>query len=159
VFSYIGELRSLFPEVSVLALSATCTRKISKRVCKILQMDSNSAEIRISPNKPNIKLVVSKIPNIVEMAMTWVIDGLSDKTFPRSIIYCTSIKDASNIYAYIMAELPDCSEVHMYHSETPEESKTKILAGLKDSDSNTTIVIATNALDMGIDIVNYYTSV
>jgi len=60
-FSYIGELRSIYPKASVLTLSATCTKKISKRVAKVLQLSSDCIEIRISPNRPNIKLVVKKI--------------------------------------------------------------------------------------------------
>ena len=80
------------------------------------------------------------------MAMSWVIDGLSDGTFPRTIVYCSSIKDASNVYAYIIAELPDCSVVHMYHSETPDEGKSKIFEGLKDPNSDATVVVATSAL-------------
>lgn len=59
-FSYIGELRSLFPKASVLALSATCTKKISRRVSKILQLDADTTEIRLSPNRDNIKVVVKK---------------------------------------------------------------------------------------------------
>ena len=60
------------------------------------------------------------------------------------------------MYAYIIAELPDCSVVHMYHSETPDEGKSKILEGLKDPNSDATVVVATSALGMGVDIVNYY---
>lgn len=68
-FSHIGELRSLFPKASVLALSATCTKKISRRVSKILQLGTDTTEIRISPNRDNIKVVVKKNPNTTEMAM------------------------------------------------------------------------------------------
>lgn len=154
-FSYIGELRSLFPKASVLALSATCTKKISRRVSKILQLDADTTEIRISPNRDNIKVVVKKIPNSTEMAMVWIIDALSEGTLPRTILYCTSIKDASNIYSYIITELPQCSEVQMFHSETPEDIKNKILQDLLDEKSVTKLVIATSALGMGVDIRQY----
>lgn len=155
-FSHIGELRSLFPKASVLALSATCTKKISRRVSKILQLGTDTTEIRISPNRDNIKVVVKKIPNTTEMAMVWIIDALSDGTLPRTILYCTSIKDASNIYSYIITELPQCSEVQMFHSETPEDVKNKILQDLLDEKSATKLVIATSALGMGVDIRQYY---
>lgn len=155
-FSHIGELRSLFPKASVLALSATCTKKISRRVSKILQLGTDTTEIRISPNRDNIKVVVKKIPNATEMAMVWIIDALSDGTLPRTILYCTSIKDASNIYSYIITELPQCSEVQMFHSETPEDVKNKTLQDLLDEKSATKLVIATSALGMGVDIRQYY---
>ncbi|XP_061190292.1 probable ATP-dependent DNA helicase RecS [Saccostrea echinata] len=154
-FSHIGELRSIHPKASILALSATCTKKISKRVSKILELQADTIEIRISPDKENIKLVVKKIPNITEMAMVWVIDALCDKTLPRTILYCSSIKDASNLYSYIITKLPKCAEVQMFHSETPEDIKTKILNELSDEESTTKLVIATSALGMGVDILKY----
>ena len=142
-FSHIGELRSLFPKASILALSATCTKKISKRVSKILQLPFDKNEIRVSPDKENIKIVVQKIPNSVEMAMVWLVDALSENTLPRTILYCTSIKDASNIYSYIHAELPLCNEVQMFHSETPPEIKTRIQNELVDEKSTIKLVVAT----------------
>ena len=154
-FSHIGELRSLFPKASILALSATCTKKISKRVSKILQLPFDKNEIRVSPDKENIKIVVQKIPNSVEMAMVWLVDALSENTLPRTILYCTSIKDASNIYSYINAELPLCNEVQMFHSETPPEIKTRILNELVDEKSTIKLVVATSALGMGVDIRKY----
>ncbi|XP_063419305.1 probable ATP-dependent DNA helicase RecS [Mytilus trossulus] len=154
-FSYIGELRSLFPDASILALSATCTKQISKRVLKVLQLDPNAVEIRISPNKPNIKLVVNQILNTVEMAMCWLVDGLCDKALPKTMIYCASSKDAANIYAYISTEIPNCKEVQMFHSETSPDSKKRIMECLKDPTSCIKVVIATSALGMGIDMIGF----
>lgn len=154
-FGEIGELRSLFPQASILALSATCTHKISRRVYKILDLSVNTIETRISPNKPNIKIVVRKIPNNREMAMFWIVDALTEKKLPRSLLFCKSIKDASSMYAYIVTEIPDCRDVELYHSETPRESKDKIIDGLKKPNSDLKLVIATTSLGMGIDCVNF----
>lgn len=41
-FNYVGELRSFFPSASILALSATCTKKFSRRVSKILNISSDA---------------------------------------------------------------------------------------------------------------------
>lgn len=54
-FGHVGELRSLFPNANVLALSATCTKKTAKRVKKCLNLSDKSLEIIVSPDKPNIK--------------------------------------------------------------------------------------------------------
>lgn len=62
-FSNVGELRSLFSDATVLALSATCTVSFRKKVMKILQLAEDTTEINLSPNKSNIKLVSSKIKN------------------------------------------------------------------------------------------------
>lgn len=155
-FSYIGEMRSLYPEASVLALSATCTQKISSRVKKILNFSTNIIEICVSPNKENIKIVVQKIPNSTEMALGWIIEGLHDGTFPRTLIYCMSIKDSSNIYMYIKNEQLECTCIDMFHSETDDKKKSKIMEALKDPSSELKIVVATSALGMGVDLVGFY---
>lgn len=43
---------------------------------------------------------------------------------PRTIIYCTSIKDVSEMYSYVTKELPFTSTLlEMFHSETPLTKK------------------------------------
>jgi superfamily II DNA helicase RecQ len=119
-------------------------------------------EITLSPNRQNIKLTISKVSNEVEIAMTWLIDALNDlkENFPKTIIYCNSITDASKIYTYIIDELPECSDVvNMFHSESTAKCKAMIIRELKDMNSKMRIVIATNALGMGIDIINCYSIV
>ena len=158
-FGHIGELRSMFPKASVLALSATCTLKVRKRVMKILNLKPETVKITVSPNKSNIKLVAAKVPNVLEMAMSWMVDGLSSlqESFPRTLIYCRSITDVSKLYTYITEELPESAHhVDMFHSETTDSSKEKILNSLKDPQSPTRVVIATSALGMGVDIVNLH---
>jgi superfamily II DNA helicase RecQ len=135
----------------VLALSATCTHKISKRVRKVLNLKEDTTEIRLSPDKPNIKLAVKKIANSVESGMAWMIDKLD--SLPRTIIYCTSIRDVSKLYNYLTSEVPSClSYCDMFHSETPDTKKKKILDDLCDENGTLRIIIATSALGMGIDI-------
>ena len=162
-FSYIGELRSICPSATFLALSATCTLKIRQRVLKILNMKSTDIrEITLSPNRQNIKLTISKVSNEVEIAMTWLIDALNDlkENFPKTIIYCNSITDASKIYTYIIDEHSECSDVvNMFSSESTAKCKAMIIRELKDMNSKMRIVIATNALGMGIDIINCYSIV
>lgn len=137
-------------------MSATCTLKIRKVATKSLNLH-DATEITQSPNKRNIKLSVFKVLTSVEMAMTWVVDGLDTKreTFPKTIFYCSSIKDTSAIYNYLTTELPDCTQfINMYHSETADINKTDIINNLKNANSILRIVIATSALGMGIDVVN-----
>ncbi|OWF47688.1 ATP-dependent DNA helicase tlh2 [Mizuhopecten yessoensis] len=88
------------------------------------------------------------------MAMAWLVDALSESNFPRTILYCHSIKDASNIYSYLKTELPECDMLDMFHSETPEEKKTNSIKELQTADSQLKMVTATSALGMGIDVVD-----
>ncbi|XP_041361022.1 uncharacterized protein LOC121377183 [Gigantopelta aegis] len=98
-FSYIGELRSLVPQTSMLALSATCTWKISKRVWKVLNLKEDTLQIRMSPDKISIKLAVHKISNTLEMSMSWIVDGLPTDTFPRTL-NCHNITGCHSVILY-----------------------------------------------------------
>lgn len=125
---------------------------------KVLNLIENETTIiSISPNKPNIKLVVEKIYNRVESAMYWLIDALSNlkETFPRTLVYCNSISDVSKLYNHVVGEIDECANfVDMFHSETPEENKELIIAALREKESGKRIIFATSALGMGIDVVD-----
>ncbi|XP_062603220.1 uncharacterized protein LOC134264991 [Saccostrea cucullata] len=150
-FSHIGELRSLFPKASVVALSATCTLKIQHRVMKVLCLSPSTKVIKLPPNPANVKLCVSKVPYNIEHSMAFLADAITDYNFPKTLMYCTSITDCAAIYNYLCKELPDC-EIEMYHSETEQEKKDSILGLLQDPSSKWKLIIATNALGMGIDV-------
>lgn len=154
-FRHLGELRSMFPNAVLLALSATCTKTIEKRVLNVLGIDKKNVKFfRLSPNKENIKFVVKKVPNSVGAAMFWLMETLNNlkEKFPRTVIYCNSIKDVSTIYNFLTSEIPDSlNYVQMYHSETPSDCKSEIIDKL-GNDSSLRIVLATSALGMGIDV-------
>lgn len=44
-FHYVGELQSFFPCASILALSVTCMKKVSRRVSKILNISDDAVQI------------------------------------------------------------------------------------------------------------------
>ncbi|XP_069109782.1 ATP-dependent DNA helicase RecQ-like [Argopecten irradians] len=155
-FRHIGELRSLFSTVPVLALSATCTKAVKKRVMSVLNFDDKTRFMFISPNKENIKFVVHRTANDAEAAIFWLVEALAkfENAFPKIIVYCNSIKDVSSIYNIIVTELPEAvSYVEMYHSETTDEKKEQILRDIGEG-QRLKIVIATSALGMGVDVAD-----
>lgn len=94
------------------------------------------------------------MPNSVGAAMFWLMETLNNlkEKFPRTVIYCNSIKDVSTIYNFLTSEIPDSlNYVQMYHSETPSDCKSEIIDKL-GNDSSLRIVVATSALGMGIDV-------
>ena len=122
----------------------------------------NPAEITLSPNKSNIKLIVRKMSNSVETALLWLIDGLVSlkEDFPKSLVYCNSIRDASMIYQYILMECPDLIYfVEMFHSESVEKTKDRIISSLGNCTSDLRIIIATSALGMGVNVQGFHSLV
>lgn len=155
-FAQLGELRTFYPNAPLLALSATCSLKIRKKTLKLLNMD-NPVEITLSPNKSNIKIVVQKVQNSVEMALLWLVDGLESLKgeFPKTLVYCNSI-----IYQHILTECPNLINcVAMFHSESAEKTKDKIISDLGNLQSDLRIIIATSALGMVVDIQGFHSLV
>lgn len=72
-FSYVGEC-FIFLFVLVLELSVICIYIICRRVCKVLNLKDDVIEIWLLLDKLNIKLVVKKILNFVDLGMVWIID-------------------------------------------------------------------------------------
>ena len=64
-FRHLGELRSIFPEACMLALSATCTNSILQEVLSALSMESAN-RIIVSPDKSNIKYTVFRTGRAME---------------------------------------------------------------------------------------------
>ncbi|WAR18280.1 WRN-like protein [Mya arenaria] len=156
-FRYIGTLRSIFPDATVLALSATCTLKMKTQIMSNLNLSGKARVIETSPNRANIKYVVKRTPIAIEETFFWLIDKLCElkKDFPRILIYCNSIKDVCQLFNYVVTEtnLMDQNVVEMYHSETPQEKKEHIVQNL-GLDSQMKVVIATTALGLGVDVKN-----
>ena len=65
-----------------------------------------STDIREITLSLNITLRISKVSK-VKIAMTCMINDLNDlkENFPRTIIYCNYITDASKLYIYITSRL------------------------------------------------------
>jgi superfamily II DNA helicase RecQ len=141
-FGELGELRSLFPGVPLLALSATCTQKIQKRVIKTLALN-DFTYVYQSPDKRNIKYSVKKVPSDIDM--TWIVDGLMELgvSFPKTLIYCKSISDVAKIYDYITDEVSEQLQscIGMFHSETESSVKQKIYSSIRDEQSLLRIII------------------
>ena len=79
------------------------------------------------------------------------------ENFPRTIIYCNSIRDVGQIYNFLVTELSDMPKIEelieMYHSETSEEKKKKAIENLTN-DSLLRVVVATSALGMGVNVAS-----
>ena len=128
--SLIGELRSIFPTATLMALSATCTNDVKKHVLSSLNLEK-SVCISMSPNRQNIKYTVCRTEKTLETALFWLVEAINSYTqrenFPRIIIYCNSIKDVGDIFNFLSGALDSSfSFIDMYHSETPQDKKNAI---------------------------------
>ncbi|XP_070550683.1 uncharacterized protein [Ptychodera flava] len=154
-FAHVGELRSYFPDVKVLALTATASKEVQSQIKDNLCLHDCKV-INVCPNKDNIRYSVLKIPTDIPSTLYWMVDKLREEKedFPRTIIYCSSIDLTAKLYHYFKVEYPASVDyIGMYHSETDSVVQESHLQEMtKDTESNLRIMFCTTALGMGIDI-------
>ena len=85
----------------------------------------------MSQNKSNIKYSVFKISSDIEMDMSWMVEGIKhlQNDFPKTLLYIRTNNDVTKIYTYFIKELEISSHslIEMFHSETPDTKKLKLL--------------------------------
>jgi len=134
-------LREIFPEVPVMALTATATRRVREDI--IRQLSLEKAKIFVSSfNRPNLFYTVLGKND----AYGQLLEILGQHRQESTIIYCFSRKDTENLAADLRAEgfkaLP-------YHAGLEsEERRTNQERFIRDEAH---IIVATIAFGMGID--------
>ena len=144
--------------VPVLALTATASPTNRKKIIKSLCFRSDSVVILDNPDRKNIKITVIKIPNNVDddKLFHWLIKGVQQQksAFERHLIFCSSIKDCSNLFCTFYRLIGSTEHFNMYHSKTPELVKEKIRTDMGSETGKIRVLICTNAAGMGVNFRN-----
>ena len=136
-YAHLHELRSLAPQVQIIALTATATKLTKDTILNVLLME-NPYEITESPSKLNITYAVEYMQKDTEheLSFGWLVDELRTRQSlcERTIIYCQTMKQCGIIYATIKGMLgqymyignnidPNNVLLEMLHSCTPTANK------------------------------------
>ena len=145
----LSELKQNFPEVPILALTATATESVRIDIIKQLKMSNDTLYFKSSFNRPNLfyeikpKLTKKKILNDLEKMLCNRFNGQT------GIIYCCSIKDTDRLAEELTSRGINCGS---YHS--------KMSAGNRNDTQNKwmsneiLVIVATIAFGMGINKSN-----
>ncbi|XP_077985103.1 uncharacterized protein LOC144439742 [Glandiceps talaboti] len=148
-------MRSFFPDVRVLALTATASRTLQLQIQNFLVINDYKI-IHVCPDKKNIRYGILKINSDIPSTLYWMMDKLHDERglFPRTIEYCSSIDVTASLYHYFEEEFPESAKyIEMYHSETDSRVQESHLHEIrKESKSELRIIFCTTALGMGVDV-------
>ena len=143
----VGELRSLLAKrVPVFAATATASKRTRLEIMKLMGMQG-CIEIRVSPDRPNIRLAVKSVESKATKTFAWLCEELKTKgpRADRVIIYCNSIPDCGDLYGNVFKTAlgksfcypPGANDVSgnrlvdMYHSATENDVKQDITNSLK----------------------------
>eukprot|EP00112_Aurelia_sp_Birch-Aquarium-sp1_P007307 Seg1796.4 transcript_id=Seg1796.4/GoldUCD/mRNA.D3Y31 product="Bloom syndrome protein" protein_id=Seg1796.4/GoldUCD/D3Y31 len=168
-YGKLSALRSYFPDVPVIGLTATAPYSHLKMIVKLLQLQSPNYVSR-SPNRPNIFYMKRKrLPSIhgsksYDDILLPIATSLKSSpiNFPLTIIYLPLkwCGYAYRVFENILADdqylpkdekIPDNRLFAQFHSPQESAMKSMILQQLVQSRPVCRVIFATSALGMGVD--------
>ena len=151
----------------VAALTGTADASTISKVKQLLVL-KNPLEVRISPNRANIRISVMKakkehiMKNLDWLVKTVKVEG--EKT-PQTIIFCNTMNDIACVANFLMLKLgkaayspQDSTEsnnclIGIYHSSYWEQNKERVVDSLKNN-MYIRVVVSSSALSMGVNFPN-----
>lgn len=136
----VGRLRRFFPDIPVLALTASATPAVAEDICRLLKMRDGRRH-STSFARPNISYVVRATDNMIKQAV-----HILNRVSGTAIVYVRSRKATSEIADMLNSYGIRASA---FHAGLTFEIKERLIAGWKDGSIR--VMVATNAFGMGID--------
>ncbi|EGI67277.1 PREDICTED: ATP-dependent DNA helicase Q1-like [Acromyrmex echinatior] len=145
-YKFLGVLKSMFPGVPILGLTATAPTKIIVDVQKMLDI-SGCLILRASFNRPNLYYEVRRKPADKETCLAMIENLLKNRFNGKSgIIYTTTIKDAEQLTTDLRGRGIKAGCYHaMLEANYRSEVYSKWMSGKYQ------VVVATIAFGLGID--------
>lgn len=145
-YKFLGVLKSMFPGISILGLTATAPAKIIVDVQKMLDI-SGCLVLRASFNRPNLYYEVRRKPSDKEMCLAMIENLLKNRFNGKSgIIYTTTIKDAEQLTTDLRGR---GIKVGCYHAMLEANYRSEVYS--KWMSGKYQAVVATIAFGLGID--------
>lgn len=137
----IKELRKVFPNAPVLALTASATPDVVKDICRQLEFRKDHKVFSISFGRDNISYIVRQPQSKLNE-----IHNILSRTSGSAIVYVRSRKKTREIAEYLLnCDIP----ATFYHAGLTPEVKEQRQNAWKCNEVR--VMVATNAFGMGID--------
>lgn len=141
----LGQIKHQFPDINIMALTATADPLVREDIKKQLQFSDESVFVS-SFNRENIFYKTQR----KEKAKERIVDIIHTHPKECGIIYCPTVKEVEKLYEYLSQELDKA--VIRYHGKMDHKTRKKNLQRFENEDD--IVVIATVAFGMGIDKPN-----
>lgn len=151
-YRQITFFKEMFPNVPILAVTATATNEVGLDICKVLQMKDGTVPIKSSFDRPNLYLEVRRKTsktvhsNPIARDIVTILNEHKDKP---AIVYCLTKKETVEIAGILKSHH---IKTGVYHSAVEAEKKEKVHK--KFLENKLSCVCATNAFGMGINKSN-----
>ena len=145
-YTLIKTFRDNFPDIPIMALTATATSNICSDVIKYLSL-KNPTIIRTSFDRPNLK--INMIQYSAKEKKKFIIKSLSDKYKDSKIIVYTHTRDETDMLANELNRINISCKA--YHAGLSKEQRQLVQEEFSSDNSKYNIIISTIAFGMGID--------
>ncbi len=143
-YSQLDRLKSLCPDVPVLALTASATPTVLRDIARQLKLKSPARHVH-GFYRPNLYYQVETCENEDEKLQI-VVQALRQFQSGRVIIYCGTRKSTESIASTLRQEF---ANVESYHAGMSAEARSQVQEDF--AQGATRVLVATNAFGMGID--------
>lgn len=148
-YKFLGTLKTLFPDIPILGVTATATQKVIADVQKMLNI-KHSLLFNAPFNRPNLYYHVMEKPSEKDKIIELLAELLKNRYKGMSgIIYTYSIKDAEDLTSELLQR---DVKVRPYHANLDADKRTRIHSRWLSGEIQA--VIGTVAFGMGIDKSN-----
>lgn len=143
-YTQLGKIKELFPQVPIMALTATADRLTRQDILQQLRLQDPEVYVA-SFDRPNLSLSVLPAQDRIKR----ILEFLEDHPFEAGIVYCLSRKACEQVAAKLQAA---GYKAGYYHAALPHEERMRTQGAFLRDDLQ--IVCATIAFGMGIDKSN-----
>lgn len=143
-YGQLGILKSLRPDVPMLALTASATPVVIKDIAKILKL-VNPEKMVHGFYRPNLYYQVETCTN-QDSKMRYLVQALHQHPAGRVLVYCGTRKMTEEVSQGLQTQF---DKVGFYHAGMTTDERNRIQQDF--ADGRLRILVATNAFGMGID--------
>ena len=146
-YAQLGILKSHFPSIPLIAVTATASDKVRHDVCQILRLGSNYRFFRSTANRPNLRYSIRPKKDTKDAFVSDMVDYIKKHhPYETGIVYTFSKKDADTV----ADKLCDLGVVaRAYHSDVSPTQRDLIHKSWMRNE--TQVVVATIAFGLGIN--------
>ncbi|MGC6433498.1 MAG: RecQ family ATP-dependent DNA helicase [Crocinitomicaceae bacterium] len=137
----IYSLREIKPQVPIIALTATATKKIKQDILSELKLKSPKTHIG-NFDRPNLKFIIKKTNSKLQDTTQYCLNNQNKS----GVIYCQTRKSVKELAKHLTA---NNLKIGIYHGGMTNKDRKRVLEAWMSNKIE--IMVATNAFGMGID--------